>query len=56
MTTSQYGSGVSPSSGAYEAPALKVLGTVHSLTQTDKKYGTSDGYTFLGVDITNNSP
>jgi hypothetical protein len=40
----------------YEAPTLTVLGTVESLTeQQDKKYGESDGFTFLGVSITNNS-
>jgi hypothetical protein len=39
----------------YEAPMLKVLGSVQGLTQVDKKYGSSDGFTFLGADITNNS-
>jgi hypothetical protein len=41
----------------YEAPAIKVLGTVHELTQTqDKKFGETDGFTFMGVPITNASP
>jgi hypothetical protein len=58
MTTSESGSAVrddlSPP-GSYERPALEVLGSVHCLTQQDKKYGASDGYTFMGVNITNNS-
>jgi hypothetical protein len=41
---------------AYEAPSLTVLGTLHGLTEEgDKKYGSSDGFTFLGTPITNNS-
>ena len=45
-----------PVSKGYEAPALSVLGSVHVLTQTqDKKYGVSDGMTFMGNSITNNS-
>jgi hypothetical protein len=44
-------------SKAYEAPALTLLGSVHALTQTqDKKYGVSDGFTFMGNSITNASP
>ena len=39
----------------YEAPALTVLGSVHALTQADKKYGVSDGFTFMGNSITNAS-
>lgn len=39
----------------YEAPALTVLGSVHALTQTDKKYGHSDGFTFMGNAIMNAS-
>ena len=39
----------------YEAPALTVLGSVHALTQTDKKYGVADGFTFMGNSITNAS-
>jgi hypothetical protein len=40
----------------YEAPALTVLGKVERLTETqDKKYGASDGFTFMGVSITNSS-
>jgi hypothetical protein len=42
---------------AYEAPALTELGTVHGLTQVqDKKFGESDGFTLMGIAITNNSP
>ena len=41
---------------AYTPPALTVLGSLHALTMQDKRYGTSDGFTFMGVDITNNSP
>jgi len=41
---------------AYAPPALTVLGSLHALTQQDKKYGSSDGFTFMGVDITNASP
>ena len=40
----------------YTPPALTVLGSLHALTMQDKKYGYSDGFTFMGVDITNNSP
>lgn len=42
----------------YEAPAVKVLGTLHSLTEMpiDKTYGPTDGYTFMGQGITNASP
>jgi hypothetical protein len=42
----------------YEPPSLSVLGTVHELTQVggDKKYGKSDGFTFMGDSITWNSP
>jgi hypothetical protein len=39
----------------YEPPNLRVVGSVHELTQTDKKYGPTDGYTFQGVSITNAS-
>jgi hypothetical protein len=39
----------------YEPPSLKALGTVHDLTLTDKKYGASDGFTFMGDPITNAS-
>jgi hypothetical protein len=40
----------------YEAPSLTVLGTLHGLTEDqDKKLGGSDGFTFLGQPITNNS-
>jgi hypothetical protein len=40
----------------YEAPKLTVLGSVEGLTeQQDKKFGASDGFTFMGISITNNS-
>jgi hypothetical protein len=43
-------------SQTYEPPALNPLGAVHALTQTqDKKYGDSDGFTFMGTAITNAS-
>jgi hypothetical protein len=46
-----------PASREYEAPALTLLGSVHALTQVqDKKYGGSDGFTFMGVPISNASP
>jgi hypothetical protein len=42
---------------SYEAPVLKVVGKVSELTlQIDKKYGASDGFTFMGIAITNASP
>jgi hypothetical protein len=41
----------------YEAPRVIELGSVHGLTQgRDKKFGESDGFTLMGVAITNNSP
>ena len=40
----------------YEAPELTVIGSINELTLgTDKKYGDSDGFTFMGVPITNAS-
>jgi hypothetical protein len=37
---------------AYEAPALRVLGSVAELTQgCDKRLGGSDGFTFMGQAI-----
>jgi hypothetical protein len=40
----------------YEPPALTVLGSVHALTlDTNKQYGTSDGFMFMGVSIANAS-
>lgn len=42
--------------GDYQAPVLRVVGSLHSLTQQDKMYGQSDGFTFMGIDITNASP
>lgn len=41
---------------SYEAPALKVLGSLRELTLQDKKVGPTDGFTLMGVSITNNSP
>ena len=41
----------------YEAPALRVLGTVHELTQScDKALNGSDGFTFMGQPIVCRSP
>jgi hypothetical protein len=38
---------------SYEAPSLSVLGTVAELTLwCDKRYGSSDGFTFQGAPIT----
>jgi hypothetical protein len=38
---------------AYQAPVLRVLGTVAELTHgCDKKLGSSDGFTFQGSSIT----
>lgn len=39
----------------YKSPELRVLGSVQELTQQDKMLGTTDGFTFLGIPITNNS-
>jgi hypothetical protein len=37
---------------AYEPPALRVLGSVQTLTQgCDKKLGSADGFTFVGQAI-----
>jgi hypothetical protein len=37
---------------AYEAPALRVLGSVAELTLScDKRFGGSDGFTFMGTAI-----
>jgi hypothetical protein len=39
-------------SSSYEAPSLTVLGTVAELTLwCDKRYGSSDGFTFQGSPI-----
>ncbi len=40
----------------YEPPTLRVLGQLHALTLQDKMFGESDGFTMLGVPITNHSP
>jgi hypothetical protein len=43
----------SVAAASYERPALTELGTVHALTGAiDKKFGTSDGFTFMGISIT----
>jgi hypothetical protein len=53
VATGELGAGVS---AAYEAPSLTMLGSVARLTlDQDKKYGESDGFTFMGVSITNSS-
>jgi hypothetical protein len=39
----------------YEPPVLEEIGSLHELTLQDKKYGSTDGFTFQGVPITNNS-
>jgi hypothetical protein len=41
----------------YEAPEVKVVGSVYSLTlQIDKNFQSSDGLTFMGTSIGNASP
>ena len=41
----------------YEAPELKIVGSVYGLTlQIDKKFNASDGLTFMGISIGNASP
>lgn len=43
-----------PPEAAYEPPQVRVLGSVHALTQTQNKgYGTSDGFMFMGQPIMN---
>ena len=42
--------------GDYQAPVLRVLGSLHSLTLENKTYGPTDGHLFQGVAITNASP
>jgi hypothetical protein len=37
----------------YTAPRLTVYGTLEELTMQDKTWGSSDGFTFQGVSITN---
>ena len=43
---------------SYESPQLRVLGRLPELTQQlqDKKFGPTDGFTFMGNAITNASP
>ena len=47
-----------PEAQAYEAPALRVLGSVQELTQQgcDKRLNGSDGFTFMGQPIVCRSP
>jgi hypothetical protein len=41
----------------YEAPIVKVVGSVYGLTQQiDKRFNASDGLTFMGIPIGNASP
>jgi hypothetical protein len=43
--------------GDYQAPVLRVVGSLHSMTLVqDKTLGSSDGFTFMGASITNASP
>jgi hypothetical protein len=42
--------------GDYQAPVLRVLGSLHAMTlEQDKMFGSSDGFTFMGAAITNAS-
>jgi hypothetical protein len=41
----------------YEAPAVRIVGSVYGLTGTiDKKFNATDGLTFMGTPIGNASP
>jgi hypothetical protein len=41
----------------YEAPVVRVVGSVYGLTlQQDKRFNATDGLTFMGTPIGNNSP
>jgi hypothetical protein len=40
----------------YEPPTVRVMGSIRELTLMDKKYGPTDGYTLMGVAISNASP
>jgi hypothetical protein len=40
----------------YEAPEVKVVGSVYGLTLIDKKFNATDGLTFMGTPIGNASP
>jgi hypothetical protein len=44
-----------PENQTYEPPTLFRVGTLHELTLQDKKFGRSDGFTFMGTSITNAS-
>jgi len=39
----------------WNPPSLTVYGTVEKMTQQDKQLGSTDGFTFMGQNITNNS-
>lgn len=39
----------------WDTPILNVFGDVQTLTQQDKRFGASDGFTVQGVPIGNNS-
>lgn len=39
---------------AWTTPTLREFGSFAALTQQDKKFGSSDGFTLMGVSITNN--
>jgi hypothetical protein len=44
------------SGGEYAPPTLAVIGSVTELTLSqDKKFGDSDGFTFMGIPIANAS-
>jgi hypothetical protein len=55
QVVSKEGSTMNPdtTAQAYEAPAVRVLGSVAELTQQgcDKRLGGSDGFTFMGQAI-----
>lgn len=45
------GGNMSNDQQAWETPELTVYGDVTALTLKDKRYGTSDGFTYNGVPI-----
>jgi hypothetical protein len=41
----------------YEAPKVRELGSLHTLTQMpNKNFGATDGFTFQGIPIATTSP
>ena len=40
----------------YEAPRLRELGSLHTLTQGNKDLGPTDGWTFQGIPVQTTSP